>query len=40
MNFAAQRPAYSVLDNTKLMNTFRVNPPEWTKGVRNFVLNY
>lgn len=40
MNFAAQRPAYSVLDNKKLMDTFRVNPPEWTKGVRNFVLNY
>lgn len=40
MNFAAQRPAYSVLNNKKLMDTFRVNPPEWTKGVRNFVLNY
>jgi dTDP-4-dehydrorhamnose reductase len=40
MNFAAQRPAYSVLNNKKLIDTFRVNPPEWTKGVRNFVLNY
>lgn len=40
MNFAAQRPAYSVLDNRKLTDTFRMNPPEWTKGVRNFILNY
>ncbi|HEX4855267.1 MAG TPA: dTDP-4-dehydrorhamnose reductase [Limnobacter sp.] len=40
MNFSAQRPAYSVLNNRKLVDTFRVNPPEWTKGVRNFLLNY
>lgn len=40
MNFAARRPTYSVLNNKKLMGTFRVNPPEWTKGVRNFVLNF
>jgi dTDP-4-dehydrorhamnose reductase len=39
MNFAAARPAYSVLDNSKLIDVFRVNPPEWQKGVRNFVLN-
>ncbi|HEX4880086.1 MAG TPA: dTDP-4-dehydrorhamnose reductase [Limnobacter sp.] len=39
MNFKAQRPAYSVLDNKKLMDTFRVNPPEWTKGIKAFLLN-
>jgi dTDP-4-dehydrorhamnose reductase len=40
MNFLASRPAYAVLNNKKLTDTFRVNPPEWTKGVRNFILNY
>lgn len=40
MNFAAPRPAYSVLNNKKLIDTFRVNPPDWAKGVRNFVLNF
>lgn len=37
MNFAAPRPAYSVLDNAKLRDAFRVNPPDWAKGVRNLL---
>lgn len=37
MGFKAARPAYSVLDTTKLKNTFRINPPEWSKGVKNLV---
>lgn len=39
MNFKAERPAYSVLDNTKLKDAFRLNPPPWEKGVRNLILN-
>lgn len=39
MKFAAPRPAYSVLDNTRLIETFRVNPPEWELGVHNFIFN-
>ena len=37
MNFKAQRPAYSVLNNIKLMDTFHVTPPDWGKAVRNLV---
>ncbi len=29
----AKRPAYSVLDKTKLKNTFNLSVPHWTKGV-------
>lgn len=39
MNFKATRPAYSVLDNSKLKDAFRINAPPWEKGVRNLVLN-
>ncbi|MDX1670392.1 MAG: dTDP-4-dehydrorhamnose reductase, partial [Limnobacter sp.] len=39
MNFKAQRPAYSVLNTSKLVDTFRLNPPDWTRGVQNLVLN-
>ncbi|MCQ8897412.1 dTDP-4-dehydrorhamnose reductase [Limnobacter humi] len=39
MNFKAARPAYSVLDNTKLKSVFRVNQPDWQKAVRNLVVN-
>lgn len=39
MNFKAARPAYSVLNNKKLIDAFRVNPPEWSKAVRNLVAN-
>lgn len=37
MGFKAQRPAYSVLDNSKLKDAFRLNPPEWSRGVRNLI---
>lgn len=37
MGFKAARPAYSVLNTAKLVDTFKVNPPEWEKGVRNLI---
>lgn len=40
MGLLAPRPAYSVLNNSKLVDVFRVNPPEWQHGLRSFVLNF
>ena len=37
--FKAKRPLYSVLDNRKLIEAFRVNPPDWKKGVKNMVAS-
>ncbi len=39
MSFKAQRPLYSVLDTTKLMNTFKISPPAWEKGVKNWIIS-
>lgn len=39
MSFKAPRPLYSVLDNTKLMDAFRITPPNWQKGLQQLVMS-
>ncbi len=33
----ARRPAYSVLDTTKLRRDFRIEPPQWREGLRRVI---
>lgn len=39
MNFKAARPANSLLDNSKLVDTFRVKQPDWKRAVRHLIAN-
>lgn len=38
MNFKAQRPAWSVLDTTRLQTTLGVTPPDWASAVTQALL--
>ncbi|MBT8245445.1 MAG: dTDP-4-dehydrorhamnose reductase [Winogradskyella sp.] len=36
----AKRPAYGVLDSTKMANTFQLNIPHWRERLNQFLLTY